>query len=149
MEVFHEDQALLKSFVQHFGSEHAVGETLRHAHAFADSALTQAEKQYIKQANLGNDPVFLGALGRLNREYSGMRQTIDELTRENQRLKGQVQGKPVLHQIDHTSSQVLGGLNLQDLEASLSRQYLAEHDPQARQRIQQRLTAVQKTLYGG
>ena len=146
-DVFAEDPALLKTFTQHFGNEHAVGETLRNAHHFADQALNAGEKDAIKRLGLANDPIFLGALGRLNREYSGMRKTIDELTRENQRLKSQVRGEPVLHHIDPVSSQVLGGTDLQSLEAALSQQYLEEKNPEVRARIQTRLTAVQKTLY--
>jgi hypothetical protein len=145
--VFEEDPQLLRTFTQHFGSEHAAGQVLRDAHRFADQALNPGEKGAIKRLGLGNDPVFLEALGRLGREHAGMRKTIDDLTRENTRLKAQAKGQPVLHQLDPVSHQVLGGTDLQGLEAQLTKAYLAEKDPEERARLQTKLTAVQKTLY--
>jgi hypothetical protein len=148
-DVFTEDPALLKTFTQHFGSEQGAGAALTDAHTFADQALTETERRLLIQRGLGNDPATIQALGRLGKEYAGMRKTIDDLTRENARLRAQAAGKPQVHLASADNALLLGGgVDLHAQEAQLVREITAAgNDLDRRRALQAKLTAVQETLY--
>jgi hypothetical protein len=148
-DVFTQDPQLLATFTQHFGSEHGAGAALSDAHTFADQALTETERRLLIQRGLGNDPATIQALGRLGKEYAGMRQTIDDLTRENARLKAQAAGKPQIHLVSTDNAMILGGgVDLHAEEVRLVRAIQAVgNDLDRRRELQAKLSAVQETLY--